>query len=243
MNNKMTSVSKSPENEQQTEVGRSASPCSLRVLVACEYSGTVRDAFTALGHNATSCDILPTDAPGKHYQGDVRDILGDGWDLLIAHPPCTYLSNSGVSWLHKDPKRWIELFVGADFFKLFVDAPIEKICVENPIMHKYARRLIGGRQSQIVQPWMHGHTESKATGLWLKGLPELKPTRNVKEEMMVLPDRERQRLHYLPPSPERWKLRSTTFSGIAQAMAEQWGGNFRENDKALASEGLPAAPC
>lgn len=196
----------------------------MRVLVACEYSGKVRDAFRAKGHDAMSCDILPTDVEGPHYQGDVRDIINDGWDLMVAHPPCTYLTNSGVTWLHKDPSRWAKLDEGAAFFKSLLDAPIPRIAVENPIMHKYAKERIGGvKQSQVVQPWMFGHMEQKATCLWLKGLPLLKPTKDVKAEMMALPDNERQRLHYLPPSEDRWKKRSETFQGIADAMAEQWG--------------------
>ena len=196
----------------------------MKVLVACEYSGRVRDAFIKHGHDAMSCDILPTDVDGPHYQGDVRDIINDGWDLMIAHPPCTYLTNSGVTWLHKDPSRWAKLDEGAAFFKSLLDAPIPRIAVENPIMHKYAKERIGGvKQSQVVQPWMFGHMEQKATCLWLKGLPLLKPTKDVKAEMMALPDSERQRLHYLPPSKDRWKKRSETFQGIADAMAEQWG--------------------
>jgi len=196
----------------------------MRVLVACEYSGAVRDAFIAAGHDAMSCDVLPTDVFGPHYQGDVRDVLHDGWDIMIAHPPCTYLTNAGVTWLHRDADRWAKLDEGAAFFKVLLNAPISKICVENPIMHKYAKERIGGvKQSQTVQPWMFGHTEQKATCLWLKGLPLLTPTNNVKAQMMALPDRERQRLHYLPPSADRWKLRSTTYAGLAAAMAEQWG--------------------
>ena len=195
----------------------------LKVLVACEYSGRVRDAFIARGHKAMSCDLLPTDAAGPHYQGNVTDVLYDGWDLLIAHPPCTYLTNSGVVWLHKDPARWALLDEGAAFFKLLLDAPIARKCIENPIQHKYAKERIGRKQSQVIQPWMFGHTEQKATCLWLEGLPLLQPTNNVKNEMMQLPKRERERLHYLPPSADRWKLRSTTYQGIADAMAAQWG--------------------
>ena len=196
----------------------------MRILVACEYSGRVRDAFIRHGHEAMSCDILPTDNPGPHYQGDVRDILDDGWDLMVAHPPCTYMTNSGVTWLHKDPTRWAKLDDAAAFFKMLLDAPIEKIAVENPIMHKYAKERIGGvKQTQVVQPWMFGHMEQKATCLWLKNLPPLVPTNNVKAEMLQLPDNERQRLHYLPPSADRWKLRSTTYMGVAEAMANQWG--------------------
>ena len=160
----------------------------MKILIACEYSGTVRDAFTKKGHDVTSCDLLPTDKPGKHYQGDVFDIINDGFDLMIAHPPCTYLTNAGVTHLHKDAKRWLDLFDAAEFFKKLLNADIQKIAVENPIMHKYAKRLIGDvKQSQVIQPWMFGHMEQKATCLWLKGLPELRPTNNVKEEMMKLP--------------------------------------------------------
>ncbi len=187
----------------------------MRVLVACEYSGTVRDAFLARGHDAISCDFLPTDKPGPHYQGDVLNILNDGWDLMIAHPSCTYLANSGVCHLHTDPARWQLLDEGAAFFKTLLDAPIPKICVENPIMHKYAKERIDGvKQTQIIQPWMFGHTEQKATCLWLKNLPPLVPTDNVKDAMMLLPIKERQRLHYLPPSEDRWKIRSKTYDGI-----------------------------
>lgn len=195
----------------------------MRVLVACEFSGTVRDVFTKTGHDATSCDILPTETQGKHYQGDVRELLDEDWDMIIAHPPCTYLTNSGVSWLYKDHSRWLHLKDGAEFFKLFLNCKAPKVCIENPIMHRHARELIGGKYSQIIQPWMFGHTEQKATCLWLKGLPNLVPTNNVKDEMMKLSSKERQRLHYLPPSRDRWKIRSKTYQGIADAMAEQWG--------------------
>lgn len=195
----------------------------MKVLVACEYSGRVRDAFTAAGHDAMSCDLLPTESPGNHYEGDVRDVLGDDWDLLIAHPECTYLCNSGVSHLHKDAKRWLKLFEAADFFKLFLDCSIPRKCIENPIMHGYGKRLIGRSQAQVIQPWMFGHPEQKATCLWLDGLPALVPTNDVKQEMLALPDSERQRLHWLPPSADRWKERSRTYQGIADAMAAQWG--------------------
>ena len=196
----------------------------MKILVACEYSGRVRDAFIAMGHDAMSCDLLPTDAAGPHYQGDVFDLDLTQFDLMIAHPPCTYLTNAGVTWLHRDKGRWAMLDDGAAFFKRLLEAPIPRICIENPIMHKYAKERIGGvKQSQVIQPWMFGHMEQKATCLWLKGLPLLQPTNNVKEEMMKLPDNERQRLHYLPPSADRWKLRSTTYQGIADAMAAQWG--------------------
>ena len=196
----------------------------MKILVACEYSGRVRDAFIAKGHDAMSCDLLPTDVDGPHHQGDVFDLDLTQFDMMIAHPPCTYLTNSGVTWLHRDPGRWTKLDEGAAFFKALLDAPVPRIAIENPIMHKYAKERIGGvKQTQVIQPWMFGHMEQKATCLWLKGLPPLRETNNVKAEMMALPDKERQRLHYLPPSPDRWKIRSTTYQGIADAMAEQWG--------------------
>ena len=197
----------------------------MRVLVACEYSATVRDAFRARGHDAWSCDMLPTDGdPEWHLIGDALEFLEDGWDLMIAHPPCTYLTNSGVTWLHKDPSRWEKLDEAAWFFRQLLNAPIPRVAVENPIMHKYAKERIGGiKQTQVIQPWMFGHMEQKATCLWLRNLPPLVPTKNVKADMMALPDNERQRLHYLPPSADRWKLRSATFKGIAEAMADQWG--------------------
>lgn len=195
----------------------------MKVLIACEYSGVVRDAFLKKGHEAVSCDLLDTDVDGPHYKGDVFDIINDGWDLMIAHPPCTFLSNSGVSWLYRQQGRWEKMREGAEFFKKLLEAPINKIAIENPIMHKYAKEIIGKGQDQLVQPYMFGHKEQKATCLWLKNLPLLKETNNVKKEMMSLSLQERQRLHYLPPSKDRWKIRSTTFKGIAEAMAEQWG--------------------
>lgn len=187
----------------------------MRVLVACEYSGRVRDAFISRGHEAVGCDLLPTDSPGPHVVGDVLTVIADGWDLMVAHPPCTYLCNSGVCWLHKDPNRWARMREGAEFFKALLNAPIPRIAVENPIMHKYAKEIIGADKTQVVHPWQHGHGESKATCLWLKGLPPLMPTNIVEGRV--------QRLHRLPPSENRWKLRSTTYSGIAAAMAAQWG--------------------
>ena len=196
----------------------------MRVLVACEYSGKVREAFRKLGHDAWSCDLLPSDDNSEyHYQGDVLDIINDGWDLMIGHPPCTYLSNSGVSWLYRKEGRWDQMRAGADFFKMLWECDIPKIALENPIMHGHAKAIIGAKQTQTVQPWMFGHAESKATCLWLKGLPPLKETKNVKKEWEALPKREAQRLHHLPPSADRWKLRSETFQGIADAMAKQWG--------------------
>lgn len=142
---------------------------------------------------------------------------------MIAHPPCTYLSNSGVSWLYKDYDRWGDMAQAAVFFKTLLNAPIHKIAIENPIPHKHAMQIIDRKYSQLIQPYEFGHMESKATCLWLQNLPPLITSENVYEPMMELPKRDRQRLHYLPPSPERAKLRSMTFPGIAKAMAEQWG--------------------
>jgi hypothetical protein len=197
---------------------------TMKILVACEFSGTVRDAFIRKGHEALSCDMLDGEGDGPHYKGDVRDVLFENWDMVIAHPPCTYLANSGVSWLYRDPERWDYLDEAAEFFNMFLDLQVKKLCVENPIMHRHAKMRIGNRnQSQVIQPWMFGHMEQKATCLWLRGLPLLEPTNNVKEEMMKRPDSERQRLHYLSPSKDRWRERSKTYQGIADAMAEQWG--------------------
>lgn len=204
----------------------------MRVLIACEYSGETRRAFKARGHDVMSCDLLPSyDNSPDHFQGDVRYVIdaayrngGRGFDLMIAHPNCTYLTNSGVCHLHTDPTRWAKLDDAAEFFRYFLNCPIPKKAIENPIMHKYAIERIGGvKQTQIIHPWMFGHMEQKATCLWLDGLPKLKETNNVKVEMMKLPKRDRERLHYLPPGPDRWKERSRTFSGIAEAFAEQWG--------------------
>lgn len=196
----------------------------MKVLVACEYSGKVREAFRALGHDAWSCDLLPADdGSAFHIQGDVLEIINDGWDLMIAHPPCTYLCNSGVSWLHRIDGRWNQMREGAEFFKALLNAPIPKICIENPIMHKYAKEIIGANYAQLVQPYQFGHPESKATCFWLKGLEPLQETENVKEQWQALPKKEAQRLHMLPPSKDRWKIRSETYQGIANAMAQQWG--------------------
>jgi hypothetical protein len=191
----------------------------MKVLIACEYSGTVRDAFLRRGHEAMSCDLLPTDKEGPHYQGDVRDVLDYPWDLMIAHPPCTDLSVSGAAWFAK--KRMVGAQqASASFFMKLAKADIPRIAIENPvcIMSRLWRK-----PDQILQPWMFGHTEQKATCLWLKGLKPLQPTKNVHQEMMTLPKNKRERLHYLPPSADRWKLRSETYQGIADAMADQWG--------------------
>ena len=197
----------------------------MRVFVGCEYSGVVRDAFAAAGHDAWSCDILPTDSPGNHYQGDIFEALEElgSFDLGIFHPPCTYLCNSGARHLHTDDSRWGKLDDAGDFFRRILDLPISRIAVENPIPHKYAVERIGRKYDQIVQPWMFGHAESKSTCLWLKGLPKLKETDNVREEFKALPKKVAQRILYMPPSKDRWRLRSTTYKGIAEAMAQQWG--------------------
>jgi|TARA_Y100001951_G_C11198671_1_gene215821 site-specific DNA-cytosine methylase len=189
----------------------------MRILIACEYSGTVRDAFKKRGHYAMSCDLLPTDAEGDHYQGDIKDILYDNWDLMIAHPPCTHLAVSGARWFKGKKKEQAEAL---DFVRMLLDAPIKHIALENPVSVISTKIR---KPDQIIQPWQFGHTEQKATCLWLKSLPALEESNNVKEEMMALPKAERQRIHYASPSPDRWKLRSKTFQGIADAMADQWG--------------------
>lgn len=181
----------------------------MDILVACEFSGTVRDAFIVKGHNAMSCDLLPTEKPGPHYQGDVRDLLGKHWDLMIAHPPCTRLTVAGARWFKGKEQEQEEAL---DFVRLLLNANIEKIALENPIGVISTRIR---KPDQIIQPWMFGHGETKATCLWLKNLPKLKPTN-------IVSGRE-PRIHHMPPSKDRWKLRSLTYQGIADAMAEQWG--------------------
>lgn len=190
----------------------------MRVLVACEYSGRVRDAFIAKGHEAMSCDLLPTEAVGPHYQGDVRDVLDYPWDLMIAHPPCTDLSVSGAAWFEKKKMNGSQQ-MSASFFMMLAKSDIPRIAIENPIC---IMSRLWRKPDQIIQPWMFGHMEQKATCLWLKNLPVLHATNDVKAQMMELPKNKRERLHYLPPSDDRWKLRSETFQGIADAMAEQW---------------------
>ena len=182
----------------------------MKVLIACEFSGRVRDAFIAKGHDAMSCDLLPSETPGPHYQGDVLNILDDGWDLMIAHPPCTHLSVSGAKWFAEKRADGRQQ-KAVEFFMELANANIPKIAVENPIS---IMSTAWRKPDQIIQPWMFGHGETKATCLWLKELPKLQPTN-------IVQGRE-QRLHRLPPSPDRWKLRSVTFQGIADAMAEQW---------------------
>ena len=212
----------------------------MKVLVACEYSGIVRDAFLKKGHNAISCDLLDTESPiiydGGHYIGDVRDILYDDWDLMIAHPPCTYLSVTGTRWLYhpedmhmqkelrrphpKFPDRPQKMLEAIDFVKTLMDAPIEKIAVENPlsVISSHIRKA-----DQCVQPYHFGHLEQKRTCLWLKNLPKLKKTHDRTDEVMAMPKSERAKVWAMPPSEERSKLRSLFFTGIAEAMADQWG--------------------
>lgn len=206
----------------------------MRVLIACEFSGVVRDAFTALGHDATSCDLLPSEAPGKHIQADhdlhLLDIVERRvcstsklpiWDLLIFHYPCTHMCNSGVRWLYggkgkiKERDRWELMERDARYFKALLNCSIPRICGENPIPHKYALEIIGKPYTQLIQPWQFGHGETKATCLWLKNLPPLKSSNVVAGRVG--------RVHFESPGPDRWKERSRTLTGIAEAMAEQWG--------------------
>ena len=187
----------------------------MKVLIGCEESGVVREAFAKRGHDAWSCDILPSRQSGQHIQADILTVLDKYWDLAIFHTPCTYLSNSGVRWLHERPERWELMEKDALLFKACMDADIPMIANENPIMHKYAVEIIGRRQDQVIQPWMFGHGETKATCLWLKNLPQLQPTN-------IVEGRE-QRVWKMPPSEHRQRDRSVTFQGIADAMAEQWG--------------------
>lgn len=185
----------------------------MRVLIACEHSGTVRDAFISVGHEAMSCDLLETETPGPHYCGNVFDVIDYPWDLMIAHPPCTHLSVSGAAWFAEKRMDGRQQ-AGVSFFMSLIRRSdhIPMTAIENPvcIMSSMYRK-----PDQIIQPWMFGHGETKATCLWLKGLPLLQPTDMVEGR--------EQRLHRLPPGPDRWKERSKTFHGIADAMASQWG--------------------
>ena len=195
----------------------------MKILVACEYSGTVRDAFRKRGHDAWSCDILPTDSdPQYHLQQDVTELLAQEWDMIIAHPPCTDLAVSGAAWFEEKRKDGRQQ-ASIEFFMKFANCDCPKLCIENPIG---IMSTLWKRPTQIIQPWMFGHTETKSTCLWLRGLPMLLPTNNVKHEMMLLPKNQRERMHYLPPTPDRGKIRSKTYVGIAQAMAEQWGAEI-----------------
>lgn len=231
----------------------------MRVLVACEFSGTVRDAFVASGHEAMSCDLLPTESPGNHYQGDVRDVIGDSWDLMIAHPPCTYLCSSGLHWNKRTPGRESMTLEALEFVRTLMDAPIGRIAIENPV----GRISTAIRKpDQTIQPWQFGHDASKATCLWLKNLPKLKTTKSLIRPAWIececcggmmcqrhgvhaydceCPDIDEWALrndspyetryenqtpsgqNKLAPGPDRWKERSKTYPGIAEAMAQQWG--------------------
>lgn len=201
----------------------------MKVLVACEYSGVVRDAFLARGHEAMSCDLLATESEGPHYQGDVLDIIDDGWDLMIAHPPCTYLSSSGLHWNNKDPERAAKTEEALKFVRYLMAAPIYAIAVENPV----GRIGTAVRKAdQYIQPYNYGHDASKRTGLWLKNLPLLKATKFIRPRAVIdkkgwIKDRWANQTdsgqNKLGPSEDRWKERSQTYTGIAEAMAEQWG--------------------
>ncbi len=187
----------------------------MRVLVACEFSGVVREAFSKKGHNAWSCDLLSTDIKGNHIQGDVLNHLNDGWDMMIAHPPCTYLSVSGARWF-KDRQK--EQQQAIEFFMLLANANIEKIAIENPIGIMSTRWR---KPDQIIQPWMFGHDASKKTCFWLENLPLLVSTQIIEKKRYANQTPSGQ--NKLGPSPDRWKLRSITYQGIADAMANQWG--------------------
>lgn len=182
----------------------------MRVLIACEFSGIVREAFIKNGHDAWSCDLLDTEIEGNHYKCDIREVLNSGWDLMIAHPPCTHLAVSGARWF-KDKKN--EQLEALNFVKMLMNATIQRIAIENPISIISSKIR---KPDQIIQPYQFGHGETKATCLWLKGLPKLKPAN-------IVEGREN-RIHKMPPSEHRWKDRSRTFTGIADAMANQWGG-------------------
>jgi hypothetical protein len=224
----------------------------MNVLVACEFSGIVRDAFRAAGHDAWSCDILPAEpAPSGighlyHLQGDVRRVLEGSipsdmvqlsawrptpvvrrWDLMVGHPPCTYLANSGVRWLYDPAKkgRWSDMYAGAAFFKTLLDAPIPRIAIENPVIHSHARAYIGRGPDQTLQPWQFGHGETKRVCLWLKDLPKLKPTHfpSVGDLQALKQGDGWARVHRMAPGPDRQKERSRFYTGIAATMAAQWG--------------------
>lgn len=196
----------------------------MRVLIACEHSGMVRDAFSRAGHYAMSCDLLPSEQSGLHYQGDLFDILDDGWDLMIAHPPCTFLCSSGIHWNKRRPERAIQTEDALAFVEKLLNANIDRIALENPI------GIISSRvrkPDQIIQPYQFGHDASKATCLWLKNLPKLKPTQFVEPRYIDGKPRWGNQTdsgqNKLPPSKDRWKIRSETYAGIAEAMARQWG--------------------
>jgi hypothetical protein len=197
----------------------------MKVLIACEYSGAVRDAFIRAGHYAASCDLLPSESPlGDHYKCDVREVIDHGWDLMIAHPPCTFLCSSGLHWNKRRPERAQQTAEALDFVRVLLDAPIERIALENPIgcISTQVRK-----PTQTIQPWQFGHDASKATCLWLKNLAPLVPTQTIEPRMVAGRKRWANQTdsgqNRLPPSADRWKIRSETYQGIADAMAAQWG--------------------
>lgn len=198
----------------------------MRVLVACEFSGTVRDAFIEKGHDAWSLDLVATEIEGPHITGDVLEHIDDGWDMMIAHPPCTYLASSGMHWCYKDPTRGDKVVEAAKFAEKLLHCSIPKVAIENPI--GFLSRWIG-KPDQIIQPWQYGHPESKSTCLWLKRLPMLEPTEIIEppsyraDGKPLWTNMTPTGQNKLGPSPDRWKLRSKTYEGIARAMAEQWG--------------------
>lgn len=193
----------------------------MRVLVACEFSGTVRDAFAKRGHDAWSCDLLPTETPGQHIQGDVLSVINEGWDLMIAHPPCTYLASSGLHWNTKRPERATMTEAAVWFVMALANCNIPRIAIENPIGCLSTRWR---KPDQIIQPWQFGHDASKATCLWLKGLPVLQPTNVLPGGKLVRrANQTASGQNKLSPSKNRWKERSITYQGIADAFAEQWG--------------------
>lgn len=218
---------KTPDCQPACDGGFASSALLGRVLVACEYSGAVRDAFAKLGWDAWSCDLLPTDKPGQHFQGDVRDILREGWDIMVAHPPCTHLAVSGARWFPAKRASG-EQQAALDFVRLLLDAPIPHIALENPVSIISSKIR---KPDQVIQPWQHGHGETKATCLWLKNLPRLTPTN-------IVEGRE-QRIWKLPPSADRWKERSRTFSGVAESMANQWTLATRPNAESIHPESKP----
>jgi|688.fasta_scaffold888460_1 hypothetical protein len=200
----------------------------MKVLVACEFSGRVREAFARRGHHAVSCDLIKTELPvsenSKHFVGDVRKILDRDWDMIIAFPPCTYLARVSVRWLKIQEGRWEKMLDAVEFFNLFLSSPCPKVCIENPIMHGEARsRLLVQDYTQKVQPYSFGHPEQKATCFWLKGLSKLKATEDVQHIMRGMHPNQIQRSNNEPDTKDRQKNRSRTYLGIAEAMAEQWG--------------------
>lgn len=203
----------------------------MRVLVACEFTGTVRDAFLARGHDAWSCDLLPSESrQDRHFHCDVRDVIGRDWDMLIAHPVCTRLANSGVRWLTKPPRgktlkeMWAALDEGVNFYRLFQQAPIQFKAIENPIMHRHARERLGIIARQVVQPWWFGDPQFKAIGWELTGLPPLVATTKLSPPKRGTPEHKAwSKVHRASPGPNRWRERSRFFPGIAAAMADQWG--------------------